>query len=372
MKQTSLINQIEIYKSPVQLTAPFVISLGLLTHAENVLVVIKTNSGITGFGECSPFMTIHGESMDTCFVVAHYLAKGLLHKNPSNIAENTMIMDSIIFGNAAVKSAFDMAMYDIASQEALVPLYVFLGGKNNKQIVTDYTVSMGEPGKMAGDAEKIKAKGFQYVKVKLGGTKARDVERIRLIREAIGNEMPMRIDANQGWQAHTAVDILKALAPFSIQHCEEPIPRWDFMELPRIKRESPVPIMADESCCDHHDAKRLIELHACDMFNVKLSKSGGIFKAQKIIRLAEQAGIRMQAGGFLESRLGFTAAAHLALTSDHIIHYDFDTPLMQNEDVVTGGITYGNKGVVTVPEKPGLGATIDHSYLKRLTGSVIS
>jgi L-alanine-DL-glutamate epimerase-like enolase superfamily enzyme len=124
--------------------------------------------------------------------------------------------------------------------------------------------------------------------------------------------------------------------------------------------------MADESCFDHRDAKRLIDLSACDSFNIKLGKSSGIFKALKIIHLAEKAKMKLQVGGFLESRLGFTASAHLALTSDHIVHFDFDTPLMFEEDPVTGGITYDQKGVVTLPEKPGLGASLSEDYLRNL------
>ncbi|MBA4322770.1 MAG: dipeptide epimerase, partial [Odoribacter sp.] len=164
---------------------------------------------------------------------------------------------------------------------------------------------------------------------------------------------------------------LIALSHYNIQFCEEPIPKWNFMELPRIKTLSPIPIMADESCCDHHDAKRLIDIAACDYFNVKLGKSSGIFDALKIVHLAEQAGIKIQVGGFLESRLGFTASAHFALTSENIVYCDFDTPLMFMEDPVAGGITYGPKGAVTVPDKPGLGASVDENYLKHLACALI-
>jgi L-alanine-DL-glutamate epimerase-like enolase superfamily enzyme len=184
-------------------------------------------------------------------------------------------------------------------------------------------------------------------------------------------DIPIRIDANQGWNSNTALQILIALAPYNIQHCEEPIPRWDYMHLTRLRMESPIPIMADESCCDHHDVKRLIELSSCDLFNVKLGKSSGIFKARKIIERVEKAGLKMQVGGFLESRLGFTASAHLALTSDSIIYCDFDTPLMLIHDSVIGGITYHDNGVVTVPETTGLGATIDENYLKSLVRAVV-
>lgn len=366
-----IIRQIEIYKSPIKLKEPFVISLGLVDHAENVIVVIRTNNGIAGFGECSPFMTINGESIDTCFIVGQYLAKTLLGKNPLNIEECSQLMNKTIYGNSSIKSAFDIALYDIASQNADLPLFSFLGGKKYKSLITDYTVSIGTPQKMADDARKIKEKGFQIIKVKLGYSGTRDIESIRFIREAVGPEIPLRIDANQGWSTEEAIETLIALSPYNIQFCEEPVPRWNFMDLPKIKKLSPIPIMADESCCDHHDAKRLIDISACDYFNVKLGKSSGIFNALKIIKLAEQAGIKIQVGGFLESRLGFTASAHLALTSENIVFCDFDTPLMLVEDPVTGGITYDSMGVVELPEKNGLGASIDENYLKGLAGAVL-
>jgi len=365
------IQQIEIYQSPIKLKEPFVISLGSLHFAENIIVIIRTDAGVSGFGECSPFKTIHGESMQTCFVVAEYLAKVLLEKDPLQIEACSLAMDKVIFGNSSIKSAFDIALHDIAAQHAGLPLYKFLGGNNSKRLTTDYTVSIGEADKMVADALKIKSRGFQVIKVKLGESKEKDVERIRLIREAIGPGLPIRIDANQGWKSETALDILNALAPYNIQHCEEPIPRWDFMELAGIRKQSPIPIMADESCCDHHDAKRLIDLEACDLFNIKLGKSSGFYKAGKIIQLAEQANIKIQVGGFLESRLGFTASAHLALTSGNIVHCDFDTPLMFVDDPVSGGIAYSEKGIVTVPDSPGLGAYFDEKYLRALVQKLI-
>uniref|UniRef100_UPI003217804A mandelate racemase/muconate lactonizing enzyme family protein n=1 Tax=uncultured Draconibacterium sp. TaxID=1573823 RepID=UPI003217804A len=365
------ITKTEIFQSPIRLKEPFVISLGPMEYAQNVIIIIHTNKGITGFGECSPFMTINGESMETCFVVAQYLAKVLKGKNPLDIEDCSMAMDKVIYGNSSIKSAFDMALYDIAAQEANVPLYKYLGGKNHNEIQIDYTISLRETEKMVEDAKKIITNGFEIIKVKLGHSKEKDVESIRLIREAIGSEIPLRLDANQGWNANETKEILNSLASYNIQHCEEPIPRWDFMELPEICKNSPIPIMADETCCDHHDAKRLIQLKACHRINIKLSKSSGIFKALKIIKLAEAANMQIQVGGFLESRLGFTASAHLALASENIVYYDFDTPLMMVEDPVVGGIKYNSKGKITMPEVPGLGASIHPDFLKGLEKKVI-
>ena len=360
------ITGIDLYKLSVPLKEPFITSLGRDDSAQNVLVKIITDKNITGFGECSPYMAINGESQDTCFSVGHYFARIFIGKNALAIDDRIADMDKLIYGNNSIKSAFDMALYDIAAQNAGVPLYHFLGGNNNKEIITDYTVSIGEISKMAADALKIKNEGYTSIKVKLGQDGKKDIQRIKAIRSAVGNEIPLRIDANQGWSVEEAIETLKALAPFSIEHCEEPIPRWDFMSLPKIKKESPIPIMADESCGDEHDAERLLAIDACELLNIKLGKSGGIFKALKIVELARQKHMHMQVGAFMESRLAMTAFAHFALVSPLIVHFDFDTALMFKEDPVSGGIVYEKNGRISITESPGLGATIDNSRLSTL------
>ena len=362
--QGSIIQAVEIYKLFIPLKEPFVISLGAIHNVQNVIVIIRTADGCTGYGECSPYMTINGESIDTCFIVGQYFAQVLKGKDALDIAGSIVAMDKTIYANSSIKSAFDIALYDIASQHAGLPLYKFLGGTKNKVLETDMTVSIGDPQKMKDDAIRFKSEGFPAIKVKLGGAKEDDVARIKAIRDGIGMEHPLRIDANQGWAtADYAIEVLQALSEYGIEHCEEPISRYRFMELSKVSAASPIPIMADESCGDEWDAERLIQLKACSMFNIKLGKSGGFYKGVKIAALGSAAGMHMQVGGFMESRLGMTAAAHLALSNDSIHHCDFDTPLMFTEDPVIGGIKYLEKGVLDVPEVPGLGAVIDESYL---------
>ncbi len=363
MNQVS-IRQVNLYKLFIPLTEPFIISLGPVHHAANVVVVIHTDEGLTGFGECSPFMSINGESMDTCYVVGQYFTRLMEGKNALDIPARIADMDQLIYANQSIKSAFDMALYDIASQHAGMPLYRFLGGEKNKTIVTDYTVSIGDPEKMAADAVQIKAQGYPAIKVKLGKNGKEDVIRMKAIRQAVGAEIPLRIDANQGWTVEEAIETLQALGPLNIQHCEEPIARWDFMNLPKVKKASPIPIMADESCGDEHDAERLLQLDACDYFNIKLGKAGGIFKALRIVETAAKKPMHLQVGAFMESRLAMTAFAHFSLCSPLIEHYDFDTALMFKEDPVSGGIIYEKNGVITVPDKPGLGAWIDEQWLR--------
>lgn len=359
----SVITHITLFPLRIPLKAPFVTSLGALEAVESVIVRITAQDGLLGWGECNPFWSINGETQETCMAVGKHLAKALVGHDATDIEGLHTRMDRLIFANNSIKSAFDIACHDIAAQAVGQPLFRSLGGTVERTLITDYTVSLGTKERMADDAEAIVRNGFQVIKVKLGGGAQADIERIRAIREAIGSEVPLRIDANQGWTPEQAILVLNALGDAHIQHCEEPIPRWQFMELRRVKEASPIPIMADESCCDHHDAERLIALGACQRFNIKLGKSGGLFKAKKIIVLAEQAGMEVQIGGFLESRLAWTAAAHLALTSDAVRYCDMDTPLMFTEDPVVGGIIYGSAGSITLPATKGLGASIDPAYL---------
>lgn len=371
MHKQLVITKVELYKLSIALKEPFITSLGHDDSAHNVLVRIITDKGLIGFGECSPYMAINGESQETCFVVGQYFARLFKGKDALEIANRIADMDRLIYGNSSIKSAFDMALYDLAAQNAGVPLYRFLGGTNDKTIITDYTVSIGDIDKMAADAVKIKNEGYPAIKVKLGQDGKKDVARMRAIREAVGNEIPLRIDANQGWSLDEAIETLHLLGPLNIEHCEEPIPRWDYMNLPKLRKLSPIPVMADESCGDEHDAERLLNIDACDSLNIKLGKSGGIFKALKIVELARKKNMPLQVGGFVESRLAMTAFAHFALCSPLIVHFDFDTALMFSEDPVSGGIVYEKNGVVRIPELPGLGAMLKEDQLKKLEAVII-
>lgn len=365
------ITSIEIYKLCIPLKQPFVISLGTQYDADNILIIIRTNEGISGYGECSPYMSINGESMDTCYIVGQYLAAALKGKDPLQIEECVTAMDRVITRNESIKSAFDMALYDIAAQHAQQPLYQFLAGSKNKIISTDMTVGLGTPEKMANEALQYKTEGFPSIKVKLGTTTEADVARIKAIRTAIGNELPLRIDANQGWTVDTAITTLNALGTFGIEHCEEPIARWNYMELPKVRENIPIKIMSDESCFDEHDAERLVKLNACDYFNIKLGKSGGIYHALKIVEVAKEYNIKLQVGCFMESRLAITALVHFAYCSDLIVHYDLDTPLMLKEDPVIGGMIFKENGVVEIDEAVGIGVKVDEEYLKTLESTQV-
>jgi len=367
----TVITDVEVIKLNIPYKEPFVISLGVIPSATNVVVKINTNTGLTGIGECAPFVFIVGETQETVFELAKQIGKLLKNKDPFAIEDRLAEIDKAVKGNYTMKSAFDMALYDLLAKKANLPLYKLLGGSNNREVYTDMTISIGSPEKMAKDALDFKNAGFPAIKLKLGTTTEADVARVKAIREAVGMDYPIRIDANQGWDPVTAIKTLNELDKYNIEHCEEPIPHWNNKELVRVRENSPISIMADESVFNHHDAFRLASMGACDYINIKFSKSGGINNALKIVAIAEASGIKCQVGCMSESRYALTALMHLVAARNNIVHFDIDSSLMLAEDPVLGGIEYKGNGKWELGDAPGIGADFDEEYLEGMEKVVV-
>lgn len=357
------ITKIEIYKADIPFHEPFKIAIMEIPNAQSVFIKIHTNENIYGMGEANPYWGITGETQSINIAAAVDLAKIILGKDPLNIEERNKEMHKYLAFNSTIRSAFDMALYDIAAKVANLPLYSFLGG-GKRSFWTDNTIGLDSPERVAQKAIKYKEMGFKAIKVKLGTTKELDVARIQSIRNAIGNELPIRVDANQGWDFHTAKNTLKAIEPFGIEYCEQPIAHWDYENLKRLREITTIAIMADESLFDHHDAFKLAANGSCDYFNIKLAKSGGISNALKINAIAESAGIKCMLGCMTETRLGLTAAAHVISAYHNFQYADLDGYLFMKEDPIIGGAVY-NVGEISVPDSPGHGADVDPLFLKK-------
>jgi L-alanine-DL-glutamate epimerase-like enolase superfamily enzyme len=363
------INKTEIYKLTIKME-PFVIATEVSYYTQNIFIRIHTDKGITGMGECSAFPMLVGETQNTCFEVAKDFARISLGKDPLDIEGRMQELHDYIAFNSTIKSAWDMALHDIAAKHAGLPLYKFLGGMK-KTIMTDLTIGIDTPESMQQTAREFVADGVKIIKVKLGKNGETDVERIRLIREAIGPDIKLRVDANQGWRFEEAVATLQALDQYDIQYCEQPIRHQYDDLLPNLRKLSPIKIMADESVFDHYDAIRLIEADAVDYINIKLAKSGGLLEAKKIADEAGKRGIACMMGGMLESRLGLTAKVHFAMANDNIVFYDLDTCLLgQLEDPVIGGARYNNY-YLEISDEPGIAANINESFLSNCEKIII-
>lgn len=330
------IQQVEVYQLTLKYKEPFRIAPGTSTEANNVVVKLVTDYGVIGWGESSPSKRVTGETAETVVRTLDKIGPKLIRMCPLRIEQDVELMDTIVEGNPAAKAAVDMALHDVLGKTVGKPLFMLIGGYRT-EVITDITLGIKSAKEMAGDAAKAVGKGFRALKVKLGTDPAEDVERVRAIREAAGDEVQMRVDANQGWTVKQAIDALNKIEKFKIQFAEQPVSAEDVKGLREVRRNSPVPIMADESVHSPRDALRLIRAEAVDLINIKLMKCGGILNGRKIAEVAEAADVPCMIGCMSESEIGIAAAAHLAAGIKNIQYADLDSDLLLKDKLVKKG-----------------------------------
>ncbi len=358
------ITDVEIFLFDIPITSPFRIAIGTMTAANDLLIRIRTDQGVVGLGEACPFPPITGETQATNAAAAASIRDMIVGRDPLAIDELLRLIGPIIHSNPSAVAAFDMALFDILGKVAGLPLFRLLGGTKNV-FETDITTSLDTLEKMTAEAKGYADKGYKTLKVKVGLAPDEDYSHIAAIRAAVGPEVAIRIDANQGWTVPQAVYALRKMAPLAIEFCEQPVLASDTAGLKAVRSESPIAIMADEALFGPSDAIKLIRAEACDTFNIKVMKAGGLLNSIRIAHIADAANIRCMVGCMLESKLALTAAAHVVASQANIVYADLDGNTEHTIDPITGGMTV-NAGTLTLPETPGLGCDVDPAFVKKL------
>ena len=358
------IEEMRIYPFDIPLKDVFTIATMSISSAPNLLVELRTNQGLTGWGEASPFRAIVGETQLINIAAARELMPLVVGRDPLAVRALMAELDAYLPHNSTLKSAIDMALHDLAAQACGQPLYAYLGGAR-RELETDLTIGIGDPARAGEKALLYRSMGFRIIKVKLGLDFESDWQRLSGIREAVGPEPVLRIDANQGWDRIQARNSLDAFAALDIEFCEQPCRADDLQTMAFLGRTTVIPVMADEALFSASQALELIRQDAAAYYNIKLSKSGGIHNAQKIAHVAEAGCRPCMMGCMSESRLGITAAAHFACANPVITFFDLDSSLEHAEDRIAGGITFQG-AMITLPEAPGLGAWPDPEYVRGL------
>jgi L-alanine-DL-glutamate epimerase-like enolase superfamily enzyme len=357
------IQQIEVYTVSLKYREPFAIAAGTSSESHNVVTRVLTDYDVIGWGESSPSQRVTGETPKTVIHALDRIAPKLVGMCPLRIEHDIEFMDSIVKDNPSAKAAIDIALYDILGKTCGKPLFRLIGGYRT-DVLTDITLSVKPPREMANDAVKAIEQGFKALKAKVGVNPEDDVERVKLIREAVGDEIQLRIDVNQGWTVQQAIEILNKVAKYDVQFVEQPVPVADLKGLAKVKENSPVPVMADESVHSPEDATRVIKAEAVDFINIKLMKSGGILKARKIAAVAEAAKVPCMIGCMSESGIGIAAAAHLAGAIKNVQYADLDSDILLEDKLVRKGGAPLKDSKRTFLSRPGLGIEeIDETLL---------
>lgn len=359
------IRDVEVFPFTLQQNVVIKIALPTPLTVDNVFVRLRTEDGVTGVGEASPYSPVTSETQQTVVAMAHTLADLVRGRDPFTIAKIVDDMDVLSPNNPSIKAAFEMALWDICGKIAGLPICCLLG-KYRDTFETDKTIFIETPPAMAEAARDVVRQGFRTVKVKVGESPEKDIARLAAIREAVGNDIALRIDANQGWSPAEAVRSLHGIENYHIQACEQPVPHWDMEGLRYVRDHSSVPIMADESVHSPHDAIEAVRKDAVDLINIKLMKTGGILNAVRVAQVSAAAGIQCMVGCMNETSLALTAAAHFIASQKNLIYADLDSFLFSVSNPIIGGMGI-KQGVVYLPTMPGLGLDIDPAFLKKLT-----
>lgn len=349
------ITGINVRQVEVPLIEPFRISLGVITHSKSAIVSMETDEGLVGYGEGAPGILITGETLAGTAECIRAFERDLIGVDPTDLEKVYWILDRAAAHAPCGKTAIDMACYDLLGKKAGLPVYKLLGGNQN-YMDTDITVGIDAPEVMAEKAKKHVEAGFDTIKTKVGTSFDEDIARIKAIREAVGDDVKIRIDANQAWNAKEAVRLIERLNEYDLELVEQPVAYHDIAGLEYVTKHSIVPIMSDESCFNSKDALRLVERRAVDYLNIKLMKCGGIREALKINAICEAAGIECMLGCMAEeSNLGITAAASLGAATKNITRADLDATFSLTDLPFKGGMYVQNTKSLVLPEEPGFG-----------------
>lgn len=328
----------------IPLVTPFKTALRTVDSVNDLIVRITAEDGTVGYGEAPPTAVITGDTKESIeAAVRGYIAPAIRGMEIDNLEEIFHSMDAAIAKNTSAKAAIDIALYDLYAKLKGMPLFELLGQAHPDQIrtelETDLTISVNDPDEMARDSILALEKGFRILKVKVGKGGDRDVARIRAVREAVGPEAVIRVDANQGWSREEAVRTICAMedAGLDIELVEQPVSCHDFRGMQYVTEKTATPILADESVFSYEDAVRIIEEHAADYINIKLMKTGGIHEAARICDIAEKHQVKCMIGCMLESKVSVSAGAHLAAARSCITMADLDGPSLCRIDPYEGG-----------------------------------
>ena len=339
---------------------PFRIAFAVQDHSLNVLVKISTDEGLWGIGEAAPFEPVTGESAATVLKALKLFRTGLIGMDPLDVEGIHRMMDRLLSGNTSAKAAVDIALYDIKGKLMGQPLYKVLGGSVN-QIVTDMTVGIDTPEAMAAEArERVEKDGFTILKIKAGINPIEDIQALTLIRQAVGPNIRLRVDANQGYTVSDAVRTLKAFEELGVEAVEQCLPSWDLDGMRFVRSKVDLKVMLDESVHTPIDAAKACKIDAADIINIKLMKCGGLYPAEKINAIAEANHVQCMVGCMLETKVAIAAGVGLVAAKQNITEADCDSFMyaVDPEMGMPGGFAV-NGGVYTLSDKPGLGIDID-------------
>ncbi len=342
---------------------------GAHTESPFLFLYVHTDEGVTGIGEvtCTPVWS--GEdSCTAAHVIREFIAPAIIGLDPLATEKLAIKIKYAVANHPFTKSGVEMALWDIAGKAANLPVYRLLGGPVREFVPTKFSISGQAPARAAEIAAWAVAQGFRTMKVKVGIEPEEDIARVKAVREAIGPDVRLGIDANGGWAPRVAIQTIRRMMEFGVYFAEQPVPAVDVSWLADVRRAIELPVMADESLYTLQDAMALVRAQAADIFSIYVGKGGGIGPARKVAAVAEAAGLTCTVGSNLEMGVASAAMIHLAMATPGIGAEEFPCEILGRffyaEDLLAEPLPI-TAGSARPLEKPGLGVELDPEKLAR-------
>jgi len=367
-----IVKKLDIWHLKLGFQSPIKHNLATHEDSDNIVIGVTTQDGITGFGEGVPRAFVTGEVLSDSLAFLHQvLAPAILTRDfPSPQALVKALGDLYQHVQAqrhpAAFCALETALLDAAGQTWNMPVAELIGPKLRTSLEYSAIIPMLSPEQMRHLILLVKMNHMRFVKLKVGTDS--DLETLRLARDELGYEVDIRVDANSAWTPAEAIARLREMQPYRISAVEQPVAKADFAGLKQVSEAIQIPVIADESLCNEDDARRLIDLKACRIFNLRLSKCGGPGAATRIRQMAEAAGVLCQLGCQVgETSILSAAGRHFALTVPHLSYVEGSySPYLLARDVVVNPVVFNGGGIAYELPGPGLGIEVLLSALDEL------
>ena len=322
----------------------------------HVMVRLTDAEGRQGYGEAAPLPAFTGETAESILVQLRLqFLPSLIGQSPFDLGAIHQQLNRLP-GNSSAKAAIDIALYDLMGKQAGLTVTQLLGGAVRPDVPVTFPLGIDTIEETVSKAVTQTERGIRTLKMKIGGDPDADVARVKAVRDAVGPDVAIRIDANQGYDVPSACRIVSRLGDVGIEYVEQPVAEWDLAGLAAVRRSTGIRVMVDESLHTLRDAQRLIELEAADIFAIKLIKTSGLTQARHICALAVAHRIDVVVISPFETQIGGAASLALALsvptgTRAHELRVFDSQAEMAETDIRC------EQGRISPSDAPGLGVT---------------
>ena len=334
------IRKVEFWPVDVPTTDPFVVATGTRTIAENVFLRVTLSNGAQGYGEAAPFPEVGGETRESCLTALRRICNAVLSRSAARYKEIGLWLSEQALTHPSARCGLETAIIDAYCHASNMPMWQLWGGADVRARETDITIPITDLDKTVALARGWYAKGFRLFKMKVGKNVEGDIRRLEAVHHALPG-ISFIGDGNQGFSRQDCLTFAQGVKSYggTMVMLEQPVVRDDLDSMTAIRRETGIPVAADESVRSLADAQEVVARGAADYINIKIMKTG-VAEAVEIASFTKASGLKLMIGGMVETRIAMGCSFSLVLGLGGFDVLDLDTPLLLASDPVIGGYRY--------------------------------